>query len=68
MIPVDSDEINKLQHYYDYMYGYIAALTVVFYFLLLSFGFMIKFVIIEINKRILVLKKAKNKLSGYSNN
>ncbi len=68
MIPVDSDEINKLQHYYDYMYGYIASMTVVFYLLLLSFGFVIKFLITEMNKRISVLKKAKNKFSDYSNN
>ena len=63
MISVDSEEINKLQHYYDYMYVYVVITTIVFYLVLLSFGFMTKFVIIEMNKRILKLKKEKNKIS-----
>ena len=65
MISVDSEEINKLQHYYDYMYAYITIITTVFYLVLLSFGFVTKFVIIEINKRILKIKR--DKMESFDN-
>ena len=61
MIEIGSDELNKLQHYFDYMYWYITILTAIYYLTFLSLGFMIKFLIIEVNKRISYLRHSKNR-------
>ena len=59
MTSIFSDELDQLQHYYDYMYIYIGIGTLIYYLALSSFGFMIKFLMIEINKRSLFLKGNK---------